>query len=179
MVIVVVVAVIAGYLAGGRLGRLADLRFPGSWLLLLAVALVPLGLGVGGRAASVSTLAAGLLLLAFLFGNVVAQRGGVRAAFVLMAAGWLLNLTVITANGAMPTPARVLAGPEWWPNVWLAPHLVGHVPIGATTRLVWLADSIQLRLPHLLAPVSVGDLLLFAGVIALVVTAMRRRGRLP
>ncbi|HEX6675459.1 MAG TPA: DUF5317 family protein [Actinomycetes bacterium] len=74
----------------------------------------------------------------------------------------------------MPTPAAVLDGPEWWPNVWLAPHLVGHVPIGATTRLVWLADSIQLRLPHILAPLSVGDLLLFAGVIALVASAMRR-----
>jgi hypothetical protein len=29
-------------------------------------------------------------------------------------------------------------------------------------------------LPHVLVPVSAGDLLLFAGVIALVVTAMRR-----
>jgi hypothetical protein len=99
----------------------------------------------------------------------------VRAALALMAAGWLLNLTVITANGAMPTPARVLAGPEWWPNVWLAPHLAEHAPIDATTRLVWLADSIELRLPHVLVPVSAGDLLLFAGVIVLVVTAMRRR----
>jgi hypothetical protein len=30
-------------------------------------------------------------------------------------------------------------------------------------------------LPHVLVPVSAGDLLLFAGVIVLVVTAMRRR----
>jgi hypothetical protein len=113
MVIVVVVAVTAGYLAGGRLHRLADLRFRGSWLLLVAVASAPLGFGGGGRAGTVATVAAGLLLLGFLIVNVVAQRSGVRAAFALMAAGWLLNLTVITANGAMPTPARVLAGPEW------------------------------------------------------------------
>ncbi|HSO56149.1 MAG TPA: hypothetical protein VL330_26170 [Actinomycetes bacterium] len=33
----------------------------------------------------------------------------------------------------------------------------------------------ELRLPHVLVPVSAGDLLLFAGVIALVVIAMRRR----
>ena len=147
----VVVAVTAGYLAGGRLHRSADLRFRGSWLLLLAVAFVPLGFGRGGRAGTVATVAAGLLLLAFLIANVAAQRGGVRTGFVLMATGWLLNLTVITANGAMPTPARVLAGPEWWPNVWLAPHLAEHAPIDATTRLVWLADSIELRLPHVLA----------------------------
>jgi Family of unknown function (DUF5317) len=151
MVIVVVVAVTAGYLAGGRLHRLAELRFRGSWLLLLALAFVPLGFGRGG---TVATVAAGLLLLAFLIANVAAQRGGVRAAFALMAAGWPLNLTVITANGAMPTPARVLAGPEWWPNVWLAPHLAEHAPIDSTTRLVWLADSIELRLPHVLVPVS-------------------------
>ena len=175
MVIVVVVAVTAGYLVGGRLHRLADLRFRGSWLLLLAMAFAPLGFGGGGRAGTVATVAAGLLLLGFLIVNVVAQRGGVRAAFALMAAGWLLNLTVITANGAMPTPARALAGPEWWPNLWLTPHLAEHAPIGSTTRLVWLADSIELRLPHVLVPVSAGDLLLFAGVIALVVTAMRRR----
>jgi Family of unknown function (DUF5317) len=174
MVVVVVVAVVVGYLAGGRLGRLADLRFRGSQLLLLAVAFALTGFGRGGNAGIVATGAAGLLLLAFLSANVAAQRGGVRAAFALMAGGWLLNLTVIIANGAMPTPARVLDGPEWWPNVWLAPHLVGHVPIGSTTRLVWLADSIQLRLPHVLVPLSVGDLLLFAGVVALVVTAMRR-----
>jgi hypothetical protein len=175
MVIVLVVAVTAGYLVGGRLHRLADLRFRGSWLLLLAVAFAPLGFGGGGRAGTVATVAAGLLLLGFLIVNVVAQRSGLRAAFALMAAGWLLNLTVITANGAMPTPARVLAGPEWWPNVWLTPHLAEHAPIDSTTRLVWLADSIELRLPHVLVPVSAGDLLLFAGVIALVVTAMRRR----
>jgi Family of unknown function (DUF5317) len=133
MVIVVVVAVTAGYLAGGRLHRLAELRFRGSWLLLLAVAFVPSGFGRGGRAGTVAT------------------------------------------NGAMPTPVRVLAGPEWWPNLWLTPHLAEHAPIDSTTRLVWLADSIELRLPHILVPVSPGDLLLFAGVIALVVTAMRRR----
>ena len=75
----------------------------------------------------------------------------------------------------MPTPAMVLAGPEWWPNLWLTPHLAEHTPIDSTTRLVWLADSIELRLPHVLVPVSPGDLLLVAGVIALVVTAMRRR----
>src|SRR4029450_13899875 len=175
MVIVVVVAVTAGYLAGGRLHRLAELRFRGSWLLLLAVAVVPLGVGRGGRAGTVATVAAGLLLLAFLIANVAAQRGGVRAAFALMAAGWLLNLTVITANGAMPTPARGLAGAEWWPNVWLAPHLAEHAPIDSTTRLVWLADSIELRVPHGLVPVGGGGLPLFAGVIALVVTAVRRR----
>jgi hypothetical protein len=50
MVIVLVVAVTAGYLVGGRLHRLADLRFRGSWLLLLAVAFAPLGFGGGGRA---------------------------------------------------------------------------------------------------------------------------------
>src|SRR5215208_6122169 len=49
MVIVVVVAVTAGYLVGGRLHRLADLRFRGSWLLLLAVAFAPLGFGGGVR----------------------------------------------------------------------------------------------------------------------------------
>jgi hypothetical protein len=81
MVIVVVVAVTAGYLAGGRLHRLAELRFRGSSLLLLAVAFVPLGFGRGGRAGTVATVAAGLLLLAFLIANVAAQRGGVRGAF--------------------------------------------------------------------------------------------------
>ena len=87
MVIVVVVAVTAGYLAGGRLHRLADLRFRGSWLPLLAVAFVPLGFGRGGRAGTLATVAAGSLLLGFLIVNIVAQRSGVRAAFALMAPG--------------------------------------------------------------------------------------------
>ena len=70
--VIVVVAVTAGYLAGGRLHRLADLRFRGSWLPLLAMAFAPLGFGGGGRAGTVATVAAGLLLLRFLIVNVVA-----------------------------------------------------------------------------------------------------------
>jgi hypothetical protein len=92
-----------------------------------------------------------------------------------MTVGWLANLVVIVANGAMPTPAAVIGGPEWWPNIGLAPHLVGHVPIDGSTQLPWLADSIEVRLPHVLAPMSVGDILLFAGVITFIVSAMRFR----
>jgi hypothetical protein len=90
-----------------------------------------------------------------------------------MAVGWLLNLVVVTANDGMPTPPEVLGPHEWWPNLWLMPHLLDHVPAAGTTRLSWLADSIEIRFAHILMPISPGDLLLYLGGITFIAAAMR------
>lgn len=176
MVVVVVGGVLAGYLAGGRLRRLADLRLRWLWLLVLATVVV-LGLPVAGWAGAWPAVIGGALLLVFLAANGWTQPGGIRVGLLFMAVGWLLNLVVVTANDGMPTPPEVLGPHEWWPNLWLMPHFLEHVPLDGTTRLSWLADSIEIRFAHILMPISPGDLLLYLGGIVFIAAAMRTASR--
>jgi hypothetical protein len=168
MVPVILLGVVAGYLSGGRVGRLADLRLNRPHLLVLAAvgALVfrlSDGVSSGGPADAVLLAVVGLPVLAFLAVNARAQSGGVRMAFILMTGGWLFNLAVIVVNDGMPTPTVVLEGSAWWPNLWVMPHLQRHVQADDASQLAWLADSIQLKLPWFVMPVSVGDVLLYVG----------------
>src|SRR5699024_263330 len=77
MVVVVIGGVLAGYLAGGRLRRLADLRLRWLWLLALATVVV-LGMQVAGWGGAWSVLIGGTLLLVFLAANGWTQPGGIR-----------------------------------------------------------------------------------------------------
>ena len=172
MVVVVAGGVLAGYLGGGRLRRLADLRLRMLWLLVLA-AVVVLGTQMAGWAGPWSVVIGGTLLLVFLVANGWTQPGVIRVGLLCMAVGWMFNLVVVTANDGMPTPAEVLGPHEWWPNLWLMPHFLEHVPLGDTTRLSWLADSIEIRFAHILMPISLGDLLLYLGGITFIAAAMR------
>jgi hypothetical protein len=176
VVVVVVGGVLAGYLAGGRLRRLADLRLRSLWLLVLA-AVVVLGTNFAGWAGPWPILIGGTLLLVFLAANGWTQQGGIRLGLLFMAVGWMLNLVVVTVNDGMPTPAEVLSPHEWWPNLWLMPHFLDHVPLAGTTRLSWLADSIEIRFAHILMPISPGDLLLYLGGIVFIAAAMRTVNR--
>jgi len=164
--------VLAGYLAGGRLRPLAELRLRWVWLLVLATAVV-FGAQIAGWDGPWSVVIGGGLLLVFLAVNALAQVGGIRLGLLFMAAGWLLNLVVVTVNQGMPTPPDVLSPHEWWPNLWLMPHFLDHVPLSATTRLPWLADSIEIRFAHILMPISPGDLLLYLGGISFIAAGMR------
>lgn len=122
-----------------------------------------------------SILLTGVALLVFLIANGLRQRRGVRVGLLLMSAEWLLNLIVVVANHGMPTPPAVLDGDTWWPNLWLMPHLLEHVPLDGGSRLPWLADTIELRLAHARMPFSAGDLLLYVGGAVFLHAAMRRR----
>ena len=172
MVVVVVGGVLAGYLSGGRLRRLADLRLRMLWLLVLATVVV-LGTQMAGWAGPWSIVIGGVLLLVFLAVNGWTQPGGIRVGLLFMADGWTFNLVVVAANDGMPTPPEVLSPHEWWPNLWLMPHFLEHVPLDDTTRLSWLADSIEIRFAHVLMPISPGDLLLYLGGIIFIAAAMR------
>jgi hypothetical protein len=96
-----------------------------------------------------------------------------------MGAGWLLNAVVVLANGGMPSPPEVLAGPTAPINTWVGPHAADHTVLDGGTRLPWLADAIVVRPPGYEVSLSVGDLVLAAGVIAFFVVAMRTREPAP
>lgn len=171
---VVVGAVAFGYARGGRLRGLAGIELRRVWLLAVGVVaqLAVFGLRLAGPEA-VDAAGPALLIVSFasVLAFLVANRHlpGVWLAVV----GVALNAIVIAANGAMPVSPGAIAvvsdGAASFP--------VGkHEPLGADTRLPWLADVIPV--PPLRSIVSVGDIILAAGVARLTVTQMLG-GRAP
>jgi hypothetical protein len=87
--------------------------------------------------------------------------------------GWLLNAAAIMANGHMAAPAAVLAGHHSSVNTWIGPHLAAHSARDANTRLPWLSDALVVHVPGYLISISLGDIILAAGVALFLVQAMR------
>ena len=169
---VLVLAVGASYLRGGRLSRLADAPLHRTWLLL-----VGLGLQVGvdvaaarGLLADASTegwlvlLVSQLLVLGWVLSN------HHLPGTVLIAVGLVLNAVVIAANGAMPVSPEALAALGADPG---ATPTGKHTLLTEQTRLPWLADI--LPIPPLRVVISVGDIVLAAGLIPLTHALMSHR----
>lgn len=178
---VLVLAVTLSYLRGGRLRRIADAPLKRSWLLFAGLALqlvVDLGASRGlfveaGPTGYLLLLISQVLVLAWVLSNW--QLPGM----LLVGIGLTMNAIVIGANGAMPVdPAAIralgLEGAEVNPGK--------HILLTEQTRLPWLADVWPL--PPLRSIISVGDIVLAAGLIPLThglmsyrPTAERRRRR--
>lgn len=169
---VVVLAVALSYARGGRLSRLAEAPLRLAWLLLAGLGLqaavdVAAARGLLGDASTHGWL----LLLAsqvLVLGWVVANRH--LPGTVLIALGLLLNAVVIGANGAMPVSPEALAALGADPGVTPTGK---HTLLSEGTRLPWLADI--LALPPLRTIISVGDIVLAAGLIPLVHALMTHR----
>jgi hypothetical protein len=157
---------------GGKLGRLASLRLNGLWTPVLALVLqvlmttiAPDGHPLLHRVAHIGTyLAIGL----FLWCN--RRLAGVR----LIGVGAFLNALAITLNaGVMPASrtAERLAG------IHLRAGFDNSAPV-AHARLPWLGDVIPWPGP-LHNVLSVGDLLIYAGMLVLLHRTCGRRARRP
>ncbi len=189
---------LVAFIVGGALlavalgGSLDGLARGVRWLPLAAAAFgVELLLTVTPFASHPWALAGGptlwVLSLATILGalarNALAAAGALRSAWLVAAFGVALNLTVVVANGgSMPqSPAareaagvprdRVLVDPAHpvWRNVSV---------MTPESRLVWLADVIPL--PAFLPSknvMSVGDLLLTAGLTVYAFVSVRRAPR--
>lgn len=174
---VIGLAVLLGYLFGGRFRRFEQLRLRW-WALAVsgfAIQFVPLPEGSGGTDLLVRTAvlsASYVLLLLFAFANV--RLPGMPLVLIGLAA----NFVVIAANGGMPVSedalrdsgqAEVIA--ELRNDGADKHHLMNEDDV-----LTFLADVIGIPKPVGQA-VSVGDLFQYGGLIWLVVSTMR--GRTP
>jgi hypothetical protein len=164
VLLVLVVAVAVSYARGGRLSRIpeAPLRWP--WLLFVGV-VVQLAVDVAAaRGLLPDAGVSGWLLLLFSQLLVVAfvAANWQLPGMALVTLGLVLNAAVMAANGAMPVdPAAIRAlgidGAEVAPGK--------HTLMTDETRLRWLADIWPL--PPLRTIISVGDVVLAAGLIPL------------
>ena len=173
MLLVVGLAVITGWLAGGRLDRLphAGVRWPLLALVGLALQLAPLP----GSAALALLYLSFALLLGFAAANLR------RPGFPLILLGVTLNLAVIAANGGMPVSrSAIVASGQQDTLGELATDGDGvkHQLAGPSTRLLPLGDVLAVP-PPVRQVISVGDIAVDAGIFWFVVAAMALRRRRP
>lgn len=172
---IIVLAILLGYIVGGRLRRLEalDLRWWALVLVGLAIQFLPLPEGDTGNDLLVRTgaLAASYSLL-LLFALVNVRLPGM--ALVLL--GLACNAVVIVANGGMPVSEEALRDSEQEDVIrfLVEEGADKHHLLEDRDVLTALADVIPVP-PPIRQAVSVGDVLVYLGLIWLVVATMRAR----
>lgn len=180
VLVVLAVALAIGWLRGGSLDRLGALPVRSRRLVVAALVAQLIGTVVGGPAYAVGLVLSALLVALFLVRN-----RGIRGTG-LVALGLVANALVVGANGAMPVSAEAAdrAG------VGIGDLLTGddgrHELAQASTRLRPLGDEIPVPLALRPEVVSIGDVLVAAGLGQLVALGMvagtplgRPRGAAP
>lgn len=163
LILALLAAILLGYLLGGRLSRFADACLHAVWLPAAALLLQKLYLRPW------TLILSYLLLFAFIWLN-----RHMKKSALLMGAGSLCNLLVITINGfRMPVSEKALA---LLSSDRASALLAGDIPMycsaNAHTRLLFLGDVLVIRLPLVGGVASIGDILLAFGVFGLILGVM-------
>jgi Family of unknown function (DUF5317) len=172
---------LAGYAAGGSLAGLVATRLRVLWLLWLAAGVQTAQLasgrlaGSGGLPGAAARDLRGPLLVAvfalagaWLAANLAGRPRAMQAAAGLALAGGLANGVAIAANGRMP----YLPGAARAAGLARDAETPKNVVAGPASHLAALGDIIPV--PPLHAVISLGDVLIVAGVIVLIAAAMRQ-----
>ncbi|CAN5723940.1 MAG: DUF5317 domain-containing protein [Actinomycetota bacterium] len=169
VVVTVAASVVVGWLRGGRLWNLNHLRLAGMWWLLLAGGAQLVLFAVTAAGGPAETLALPLLavgqagLIAFIWAN------RLLPGILLVLLGSVANATVIVVNRGMPVSAEALSAVSGGSSDFEPGK---HRLLEAGDPLGWLADVIAL--PLLRTVVSLGDVVLAAGIGLLVSSLMLR-----
>jgi len=170
VLIVIGLAVCVGFAAGGSLRHFEHLRVRwwGAALAGLALQGMALVSGIGRPAGSWVLVGSYGLLIAFGWVN---RR---LPAVWLVMTGLVLNILVIAVNGGMPVSASALESAGARAEGLLGAGAVKHHLMGPDDTLTPLGDVIGIP-PPIGAVISIGDVLLYAGVAILVVAVMLGR----
>jgi Family of unknown function (DUF5317) len=169
--LILVLALLVGRIAGGRVSELGQLRMQDGWLLVAAL----LTQVLGSLASNVYRPAYGAgLVVSAVLATGFAYRNRRLSGVPLAVLGLLLNALVVALNGAMPVSLHSAAR-AGVPSQELAfaadPR---HEPMGPQTRLAFLGAFVPVPLPVHREVDSPGDVLLAAGIGLLVVTGMSK-----
>lgn len=174
---VIALALVLGAVLGGNLRGIERLHLRWWFLAIAGLGLqfVPLPDGRGGADLAVRIAVLGtsyLMLILFCVANV--RLPGVR----LLLVGLALNAAVIIPNGGMPVSVSALerSGQGAVLHELLEEGAAKHHLMTEDDVLTFLSDVIPVGGP-IHQVVSVGDVLVYAGLVMLVVAAMR--GRIP
>jgi hypothetical protein len=170
----IVVALVAGRLAGGRLSSFERLPAHGLLLPLAALGILFVGVVLGWVGLPAGSLYAVALGLSALLVGCFALVNRSVTGTGLIAVGLLLNALVVGLNGALPVSAYAAA------RAGVGARAVAdqrYEEAGSHTHLRFLGDVIPVPLPLRPEVDSIGDLLAAAGLGQLVFMAMRPAGR--
>ncbi len=172
----IVVGLLIGRLAGGRLRNLERIDFVW-WQLALAGLLVQLIIFAGPVAERVGSWGPAVYVISTLVVMAALLRNLRYRGLAVIAVGAGLNLVAVIANGgAMPS------APEAWfslTGVAALPvtHFTNSVLIGPDTLFPFLGDDFVWPRPLPLANVfSIGDAIIAVGAVVFLVDAMREPG---
>jgi hypothetical protein len=170
VLVVIGLAVVVGFIAGGSLRPFEKLKLHwwGAALVGLALQGIPSASGV--------TESIGWALLIASYGALIAFAWINRRlpAVWLVIAGLALNVLVIGVNGGMPVSASALETAGTPADGLVGAGTVKHHLMGPEDVLTPLADVIGIP-PPIGAVISIGDVLLYAGLAVLVVMVMLGR----
>jgi hypothetical protein len=170
VLIVIGLAVCVGFAAGGSLRPFEQfhLHWWGVALAGLVLQAIPLTIGVSRTVGTVALIASYVLLGSFAWVN---RR---LPAVWLVMVGLGLNLLVIGVNGGMPVSAGALEVSGASAEGLVGEGTLKHHLMGPGDTLTPLGDVIGIP-PPVGAVISIGDVLLYAGVAILVVAIMLGR----
>jgi hypothetical protein len=175
VLVVLMIAILVGYVSGGRLRRFDQIHIHWWALAFSGVALQMLpapnitGIDSGTTGAAQLTLSYSLLLVFLIVNRWIP---GSR----VMALGLLLNLAVVSLNGGMPVSAEAIqraSGSSQRPTTETSAK---HHLLTEEDLLSPLGDVIPVPPPAGVV-LSVGDLLLYGGMAWFVIQVMRGRSR--
>ncbi len=164
MLLVLVISIIVGWIRGGRLRNLTEIRvmmwwlLPLGFLLLAASAFVP---------ADKHDVAVALILVSYLPLLLFVWLNREMAGMWIAGMGILMNFTVIVLNGGMPVLEEAVQIAGGSSQLVLDAK---HVMLDDSTKLAFLADIIPL--PG--AVLSLGDVFLAIGIGVFLEDQMRR-----
>jgi hypothetical protein len=164
--IVVLIALVLGFVAGGRLDALGRISLRYRPLVVLALLAQ-----VGGTVAGGPAYRWGLGLSAVLVCGFLLLNRGVHGTG-LVALGVLSNALVVGLNGAMPVSPDASGRAGISTQALLAGGDARHELSRAGTRLPWLGDVVPVVVPYRPHVASPGDLLILAGIAELIVVGM-------
>jgi hypothetical protein len=167
LLVALVIGLVAGIAAGGKLGNMANLSFRWPWLVVVALVvreltvLSPLGRIEGVQYLYVAALTALVAWTAW-------HASRLRGAWIV-ALGAALNLIVVIVNGARMPVAPALAG-----HLVDLGHIGQYVLMGGGTNLSWLGDWIGVPGP-LGGAYSPGDVVIALGIATVAFFGTRQR----
>jgi hypothetical protein len=167
MLVCMAVILAVGYLLGGRLRNMEELRLQWPFLALIGLAL-QFVTGPG------DTVPLACLYLSFVLLIVFTVKNISIFGFPLILAGVVCNLLVIGINGGMPVSAHALVASDqgqFLGDLENNPYPKHHLATD-DDELRFLGDVIAIPLPIAQA-ISLGDIFTYAGVGLVVVGAMR------
>jgi hypothetical protein len=164
ILLIIVVAIVVGWMRGGKLRNLTEIRVKAWWLLPMGFLILA---GSGFVPSAYHELAVALVLISYIPLLIFVWLNRDASGIWIAGLGILMNFTVITLNGGMPVlgEAAMIAG-----DTGELALDAKHVLLTEETTLPFLADVIPL--PG--AVLSLGDVFLAVGVAVFLEDQMRR-----